>query len=44
MDDTTIKITFTRDDIECIQSKFDIEDKEDLYEAVWEMISTYMEM
>ena len=44
MDDVTIQITFTKDDIEHLRKKFDIEDKEDLYQAVWEMICTYMEM
>ena len=44
MDDTTIQITFTKDDIAYLREKFDIEDKEDLYEAVWEMIGTYMEI
>ena len=44
MKDTTIQIAFTEDDINYLQTKFDIKDKEDLYQAVWEMINTYMEM
>lgn len=44
MPETTIQFTFTEDDIKCLQEKFDIENKEDLYQAVWEMINTYMEM
>lgn len=44
MKDVTIQITFTEDDIKILQEKFDIKDKEDLYQAVWEMINTYMEM
>ena len=44
MEETTIQITFTEDDINCLKTKFDIDDKEDLYRAVWEMINTYMEM
>lgn len=44
MKDITIQITFTKDDITYLQEKFDIKDKEDLYQAVWEMINTYMEM
>lgn len=44
MKDMTIQITFTEDDIDYLQEKFDIKDKEDLYQAVWEMINTYMEM
>ena len=44
MKDMTIQITFTEDDIASLQEKFDIKDKEDLSQAVWEMINTYMEM
>ena len=44
MSDTTIQMTFTEDDINYLKEKFDIKDKEDLYQAVWEMINTYMEM
>lgn len=44
MEETTIQITFTIDDINYLKTKFDIDDKEDLYQAVWEMINTYMEM
>ena len=44
MGETTIQITFTEDDIDYLKTKFDIDDKEDLYEAVCEMINTYMEM
>lgn len=44
MEETTIQITFTIDDINYLKTKFDIDDKEDLYQAVWEMINTYIEM
>lgn len=44
MEEVILKITFTKDDINYIKTKFDIEEKEDLYKAVWEMINTYMEM
>lgn len=44
MGEATIQITFTIDDINYLKTKFDIDDKEDLYRAVWEMINTYMEM
>ena len=44
MDEITLQITFTKEDIDEIKTKFDINDKEDLYQAVWEMIGTYMEM
>ena len=44
MQDTTIQITLTEDDIAALQTKFDIEDKEDIYQAIWEMINTYIEM
>ena len=39
-----IQLTFTDDDIEYLKEKFDIENKEDLVEAVWECVSTYMEL
>lgn len=39
-----VQITFTMDDIEWMRQKFDIKDKEDLTAAVWECISTYMEL
>lgn len=39
-----IQMTFTDDDIEWLRSKFEIHDKEDLYMAVWECITTYMEL
>lgn len=38
----SIQMTFTEDDIERMRRKFDIEDENDLYSAVWECISTYM--
>lgn len=44
MKDTTIQMTFTEDDINYLREKFNIKDKEDLYEAVLEMINTYMEI
>lgn len=44
MEKTTIQITFTIDYINYLKTKFNIDDKEDLCQAVWEMINTYMEM
>lgn len=44
LDEMSIQITFTEDDLEWMCEKFDIEDETDLYNAVWECISTYMEM
>ena len=43
-DEMNIVITFSEEDLNYIGIKFDIENKEDLYQAVWEMINTYMEM
>ena len=39
-----IVITFNEEDLSYIREKFEIENKEDLYNAVWEMINTYMEI
>lgn len=39
-----IVMTFNEEDLNYIREKFEIEDKEDLYNAVWEMINTYMEI
>ena len=39
-----IKLTFTEDDLAYMRTKFEINDMEDLLSAVWECISTYMEM
>ena len=44
MEETTIQIIFTIDDINYLKIKFDIDDKEAFYQALWEMINTYMEM
>ena len=44
LDEMSIQITFTKDDLERMREKFDIASKEDLYNAVWECINTYMEM
>jgi len=40
----SIVMTFSEDDLNCIREKFEIENNEDLYNAVWEMINTYMEL
>lgn len=40
----TITLNFTDEDIKYLKEKFDIENKEDLVSAVWECISTYMEL
>lgn len=39
-----ITMTFTEEDLDYLSQKFDIEDKQDLLDIVWECISTYMEM
>lgn len=39
-----IVMTFNEEDLNYIREKFEIENKEDLYNAVWEMINTYMEI
>lgn len=44
LDEMSIRITFTEDDLEYLRRKFDIDDETDLENAVWECISTYMEM
>lgn len=40
----TIQISFTESDLVWLREKFDISDKVDLYNAVWECINTYMEL
>ena len=40
----TVQLTFLNDDIDWLREKFDIENKEDLTKAIWECISTYMEL
>lgn len=37
-------ITFNEDALNYLRTKFEITNKEELYDAVWEMINTYMEM
>jgi len=44
MEEMTIQLTFTADELEYLREKFDINSKQDLIEAVYECISTYMEM
>jgi hypothetical protein len=45
MGDTTIQITFTEDDIKALEEKCGtIEDKQDLYDAVIEAITTFLEL
>ena len=44
LDEMSSQITFTKDDLERMCAKFDIANKEELYNAVWECINTYMEM
>ena len=40
----TVELTFSKEDIKCLRTKFDIDDKEDLIDAIMECITTYMEM
>lgn len=40
----TIHLNFSRDDVEWMRQKFDLETKEDLVTAVVECITTYMEL
>ena len=40
----TILLNFDKDDIKWLRTKFDIKSKEDLVTAVWECITTYMEL
>ena len=40
----TIQMTFTPEDLEWLRSKFELHDKEDLCMAVWECITTFMEL
>lgn len=39
-----IPLTFTVEGLEYLETKFDIETTEDVVNAVWECINTYMEM
>jgi len=39
-----VNLLFTDAYVDYIKTKFDINDAEDLEDAVWEMINTYMEM
>ena len=40
----TIKLSLLPDEVEWLRQKFTIEDKEDLVAAVWECVTTYMEL
>lgn len=40
----TVQLSFSEEEINWLKSKFDINSKEDLASAVWECISTYMEL
>ena len=45
MKDTTIEITFTKEDIKALEYKTGkIKDKQDLYDAVFEAITTFLEL
>lgn len=45
MQETTIQITFTEDDIKALENKCgEIKDKQDLYNSVWEAITTFLEL
>ena len=37
-----IVMTFSQHDLNLLRTKYDIEDKEDLYYAIWDMINTYI--
>lgn len=39
-----IMLDFTEKEIDYLREKFEIADEEDLAEAVWQMIETYMEL
>ncbi len=40
----TVQLTFSDSELNWLREKFDIDNKEDLTAAVWECVSTYMEM
>jgi len=40
----TIQITVSKEQLDWLRKKFDISNEEDLTDAVWECISTYMEL
>ena len=40
----TVSLYFDKDNIAYLKKKFDIEDKESLLDAIYECISTYMEL
>ena len=40
----TITLHFTNENLKYLREKFDIEDKQDLINAIFECINTYMEM
>jgi hypothetical protein len=40
----TVQLTFYENDLDELRRKFEIENEEDLSAAVWECISTYMEL
>lgn len=40
----TVTLNFSLDNLEYLRGKFKIEDKEDLLDAIYECISTYMEL
>ena len=42
--ETQITLTFYKEDLEILREKFVIEDKQDILDAVWECITTYMEL
>lgn len=44
MEEMVITMTFTPEDLAYLREKFFIDDKQDLLDAVWECISTYMEL
>lgn len=39
-----VEITFGKESIDAIKTKFEIENEDDLLDAILEMISTYLEM
>lgn len=40
----TVSLYFSDDNLDYLREKFDIEDKEDLLQCIYECISTYMEL
>lgn len=43
-DSVNVNICMSQDYIEYMREKFDIENEDDLISAIWECISTYMEL